>query len=72
MAGMQTEAKKLGATVVPLGRFVSLTGYQVPQGARSTTGFSYESRIPAPSGNGEAKGASKKEKAKEESKDEGK
>ncbi len=72
IAGMQNDAQRLGVTVVPLRRFASLTGYQVPRGARSTSGFSYDSRIPPPSANGEAKDAGKKEKAKEEKKEEGK
>jgi hypothetical protein len=70
IADMQTEAKRLGTTVVPLRRFVALTGYQIPQGARSTSGFSYDSRIPSPSSNGQAKAAGKK--PKEENKEESK
>jgi hypothetical protein len=69
MASMQLEAQRLGVTVVPLRRFVALTGYQVPRGARSTTGFSYESRIPSAAANGEP---GKKDKAKEDKKDDGK
>jgi len=72
IAGMQNEAQRLGVTVVALRRFASLTGYQLPRGARSTSGFNYDSRIPPPSANGEAKDAGKKEKAKEEKKEEGK
>jgi hypothetical protein len=68
IAEMQDQARKLGTTVVPLHRFVALTGYQVPQGARSTSGFSYENRIPSPR-NGEGKA---KEKAKDENKEESK
>jgi hypothetical protein len=69
IAEMQDNAKKLGVNVVPLHRFVALTGVQIPRGARSTTGYSYESRIPPPSSNGE-KAAGKK--AKEENKEENK
>jgi hypothetical protein len=72
IADMQTEAKRVGATVVPLRRFVALTGYQIPQAARSTSAYSYESRVPRPSSNGEGKAAGKQEKAKEENKDESK
>jgi hypothetical protein len=72
IAGMQNDAQRLGVTVVPLRRFASLTGYQLPRGARTTSGFSYDSRIPPPAANGEAKDAGKKEKAKEEKKEEGK
>src|SRR5581483_4038960 len=72
IADMQREAQRLGVQILPLRRFVELTGYQVPRGARSATGFSYENRIPASSNNGQAKEADKKEKAKEEKKDEGK
>jgi hypothetical protein len=73
MSGMQVEAQRLGVTVVPLRRFVVQTGYQVPQGARSTSGFSYESRIPSSPATGEPKAQpGKKEKVKEEKKDEDK
>jgi hypothetical protein len=70
MANLQLEARRLGVTIVPLRRFMALTGYQIPRGARSTSGFSYESRLPLPSANGGAKGPGKK--AKEENKEEGK
>ena len=52
ISGMQVEAQRLGITVMPLRKFVELTGYQVPQGARSTSGFNYESRIPSSSAAG--------------------
>jgi hypothetical protein len=67
MTDMQQEATRLGVTVVPLRRFVALTGYQVPPGASATTGYSYESRIPR-SSNGDGKAPEKKEPAKEENK----
>src|SRR5262249_28949811 len=44
IAEMQLEAERLGVTKVPLRHFAVLTGYQLPRGARSTTGYSYESR----------------------------
>jgi hypothetical protein len=73
MTTMQVEAREKGITVVPLRRFVEITGYQLPQGARSTTGFSYESRIPRSSANGSAQERpGKKEKPKEEKKEEDK
>lgn len=72
MAAMQTKAQELGISVVPLRRFVALTGYQVPRGARATSGFSYEGRIPPPSANGEGRGAGKKEKKEENNKEESK
>ncbi|HLJ93175.1 MAG TPA: hypothetical protein VKU02_08290 [Gemmataceae bacterium] len=72
IAAMQTDAQRLGVTIVPLRRFVALIGYQLPRGARSTSGFGYDSQIPSRAANGEAKEGGKKEKAKEEKKDEGK
>src|SRR5207248_6312787 len=37
IAGMRLEAQRLGVTIVPVRRFAELTGYQLPQGPRSTT-----------------------------------
>jgi hypothetical protein len=72
LSGMQVEAQRLGIRVVPLRQFVELTGYQMPQGARSTSGFSYDSRVPSSAaGNAKAQ-PSKAEKAQEEKKDEDK
>jgi hypothetical protein len=68
ISDMQQEANRYGVTVVPLRRFVALTGYQVPPGASASSGYNYESRVPRASANGEAKAAGKKEAAKEENK----
>ena len=67
---ISTKWTSLGVTKVPLRRFVSLTGYQLPRGARSTGGFSYESRIPSSAATNGAKDAGKKagEPKKEEDK----
>jgi len=39
---METQANQLGATVVPLRRFVALTGYKLPKGAGVLGGSGYE------------------------------
>ncbi|HLN31576.1 MAG TPA: hypothetical protein VK395_27795 [Gemmataceae bacterium] len=42
IAEMETQANQLGATVVPLRRFVALTGYKLPKGAGVLGGSGYE------------------------------
>jgi hypothetical protein len=42
IAAMRTEAGKLGVTIVPLQKFVELTGYQLPKSAAVTPGFDNE------------------------------
>jgi len=70
IAGMQKEATEKGVTVVPLQKFVAMTGYRLPKGAGVTVGFGFEGRQkktqPA-----DAKAAEKKsdKKDKEEKKD---
>jgi hypothetical protein len=41
---MQREALDKGVTVVPLQKFVAMTGYRLPKGAGVTTGFGFEGR----------------------------
>jgi hypothetical protein len=64
---MEVEAKKVGVTVVPLRRFIALTGYQFPHAASVNQGFGYEGRRKAAE---EAKEPAKKDE-KPAKKDEG-
>lgn len=69
IATVEADAKTLGVTVVPLRKFVAMTGYRMPQGAANARAFTFDRRSnQAP---GETREGSKKEKgpSKEESKD---
>jgi hypothetical protein len=44
VAAMRNEATEKGITVVPLHKFVAMTGYRLPKGAGVTVGFGFEGR----------------------------
>src|SRR5262249_27220161 len=65
---MQREALDKGVTVVPLQKFVAMTGYRLPKGAGVTTGFGFEGRAKKVYSTGaQAEQKSKQEDKKEDS-----
>jgi hypothetical protein len=68
---LQTEANKLGTTVVPFRRFVLLTGYKLPKAVGLAQGAGYNFIRPSETLAPEPKGSKKTEKpeAKDEKKD---
>jgi predicted nucleic acid-binding Zn-ribbon protein len=49
MEEMRKEATDKGVTIVPLQKFIAMTGYRLPKGAGVTTGFGSEARSRKPS-----------------------
>jgi predicted nucleic acid-binding Zn-ribbon protein len=72
VAGMRKEANDKGVTVVPLHKFVAMTGYRLPKGAGVTVGFGFEGRQKKTSA-AESKPAEKKteKEDKDDKKDDG-
>jgi hypothetical protein len=56
ITAMRNEAQRLGVTVVPFRRYVSLTGYKLPQGAHVQEGAGYDTPIRSTPTAGDKKG----------------